>query len=189
MKNQPAIFLGAALLATLSFGPHPKQFGVDYPRSHFIVGPPIYAYKIRQADHLILSFYGAETPPPSPPAPEDQSRSQTSPLEAELGPIDYSIPLSAWLPFYQSGVIEAKVPVSFTRDGKKVGTYPNGQEIQADHLTVWIKVNRFGLVPLGPFDSQIEYVALEGAKEGIALRIRHGNYEVVMAENRAKASR
>ncbi len=182
MRNPTPILLGAALLFYIGFGPHPEEFGNMLPKSHFTEGPPIATYHIRQGDRFIYRFAGEVSlcdgltcPPPTRP---DAAAAKAMHLDSDLGPIDYSVPFSAWLPFYQSGVIEAKIPVVFTREGKKIGASPNGADIQADHMTVLVKVSRIGLIPLGHFDDRVEYVVLQGAKAGIARRIEDGNREI-----------
>jgi hypothetical protein len=190
MRSLPVILLAGGLVCAIGFGPHPEEFGNMWPESHFDVAPPISTYEIRQGARRIYS-YGGEISlcdGPTCPAPAQQP-AKARHLEADLGPIDYSVPLSAWMPFYQSGEIVAKIPVTFTRDGKKAGTYPNGKDIPLDSLTVSVHVSRIGLIPLGHFDNRVEYVVLEGAKAGIAKRIGEGNREIAASEARVKALR
>ncbi|MEY2750599.1 MAG: hypothetical protein RLZZ550_570 [Verrucomicrobiota bacterium] len=181
MKHLPIILLGAALAGTVSFGPHPKQVGITYPQSTFYEGTPIKTYKISQGERVITHLAGAVflCTGPNCPIPEDpdSAAAKSRLLVVELGEIAYDFPLTAWLPFFQSGKISAKVPVAFSRDGKKVGTYPNGAEIPADHVTVDVAVCRAGLIPLGHLDPDVEYVVLQGAIEGIVHRIREANHQ------------
>lgn len=182
MKNLNSISLGAALLCFIDFGPHPKEFGNTLPASRFMAGQPIATYHVRQGDRFIYRFAGeislCDGPNCPPPEIQESAEAQASHMDAELGPIDYSVPISAWLPFYQSGVIEAKMPVLFARHGQKMGTRPDGGEIPADHLTVLVKVSRIGLIPLGHFDDRVKYVVLQGAKACIARRIENYNREI-----------
>lgn len=193
MKQLPAILLGAALLATLSFGPHPKQTGIVLPTSSFHAEAPIATYKISQGDRLIMHLGGSlllcDGPACPMPVKPDPASAKARHLVAELGAIEYKLPLTAWLPFYQFGKIEAKVPVAFTQNGKKAGSRPNGDDIPADALTVDIEVSRFGLFPLGPFDACVEYVVLQEAKAGIVHRINEANQEHAMRAMRDRTSK
>jgi len=193
MKHLPAILLGAALLATLSFGPHPKQTGIVLPTSSFHAEAPIATYKISQGDRLIMHLGGSlllcDGPACPMPVKPDPASAKARHLVAELGAIEYKLPLTAWLPFYQFGKIEAKVPVAFTQNGKKAGARPNGDDIPADALTVDIEVSRFGLIPLGPFDACVEYVVLQEAKAGIVHRINEANQEHAMRAMRDRTSK
>jgi hypothetical protein len=191
MKNLIIILLGAALAGTLSFGPHPKQVGITFPQSTFYEGPLIKTYKISQGEKVITHLAGEVflCMGPNCPIPEDpdSAAAKSSLLVAELGEIAYDLPLTAWLPFFQSGKISAKVPVAFSRDGKKVGTYPNGADIPADHVTVDIEVSRAGIIPLGYLDSEVEYVVLQGAKEGIVHRITEAKHQHELRAMRDRA--
>ena len=193
MKHLPALLLGAALLATLSFGPHPKQTGIMFPTSSFHAEAPIATYKISQGDRLIIHLGGSlllcRGPACPMPVKPDPASAKARHLVAELGAIEYKLPLTAWLPFYQFGMIEAKVPVTFTRDGKKAGSWPNGDDIPADALTVDIEVSRVGLIPLGPFDARVEYVVLQEAKAGIIHRINEANQEHALRAMRDRTSK
>ena len=181
MKHLPAIILGAALLVVLSSGPHPKEVGLGLPQSHFFAESPIADYKISQGTRVIHHLAGeiliCDGPACPLPSQADPATAKASQLDAELGPIEYKVPLTAWLPFYQHGRIEAKVPVAFTRQGKKAGARPNGDDIPADHVTASVEISRFGLIPLGPFDARVEYVVLQEAKAGIVHRINEANQE------------
>ena len=190
MKNPPAILLGAILACTLSFGPHPKQVGITYPGSTFLEGPPIGTYKVIQGERVITHLAGeifiCDGPACPVPARPDSAEAQSRLLVAELGAIQYHVPSTAWLPFFQSGKISAMVPVSFSRDGRKVGTHPNGAAMPADHVTVDVEISRGGLIPLGHFDRDVEYVVLQGTLTGIAHRINEANQELALRATRER---
>lgn len=193
MKQRFTILLGVALVATLSFGPHPKEAGLDVPQSHFYAESPIATYKISQGTRVILHLAGeiliCDGPACPLPSRPDPATAKARHLDAELGPIEYQVPLTAWLPFYQYGRIEAKVPVAFTRQGKKAGTRPNGDDVPADHVTAMVDISRFGLIPLGPFDARVEYVVLQEAKAGIIHRINEANQEHALRAMRNRTSK
>lgn len=193
MKHLPAILLGAALLVVLSFGPHPKEAGLGLPQSHFFAESPIAAYKISQDTRVIHHLAGeiliCDGPACPLPPQAGPSTAEASQLDAELGPIEYKVPLTAWLPFYQYGRIEAKIPVSFTSQGKKAGTRPNGDDISADHVTAMVDISRFGLIPLGSLDERVEYVVLQEAKAGIIHRINEANQQHALRATRDRTSK
>lgn len=180
MRPALTFLLGAGLLCSWGFGPHPTLFGVMYPLSHFLGATPIAAYRVQQKDTLIQSR-GVMT--------RDELKGETLKMTAEIGPIEYSVPFTAWLPFYQSGVIEARIPVQFLANGQTIGARPDGNPVPADHIEVSVKVARYGILPLGALDGRVEYVVLEGVRAGIAKRVEDGNLEIAARQQRTLPSK
>jgi hypothetical protein len=179
-----SILLG---LAFVGFGPHPKDIGHLFPETHFTAGSPIGKCQIRQGDRVVHSFGGeASLCDGATCRVADNPSAPISHLLAELGPVEYAVPFTAWRPLYESGVIEAKVPVTFSSAGKPAGARPNGAKKPTGRVEVGGQISRYGIIPFGHLDDRVENVVLEGLKEGIARWVEDGDRQI---EARKPASR
>jgi hypothetical protein len=171
MKSASILLLGFALLSVVSFGPHPSRSSLEYPKSLFVVGPII--------RYIDVCFF-SNTPRERHLGGFCRSVFDSSVrLKAEVGKITYKVPPSAWLPFYQSGEIQASAPVVFTSEGKPFDSIRFlGTKGAGDSVSVSVSIRRFGLIPLGSLDRCVQDVVITSINEAINNRVMDGNWEV-----------